>query len=292
MCNLSVSASFAKGASLLGFLCVVAGSRAASARDRLAVAVIADGDLELGDSLTEAAISSLAERGNHELVGARELRVRLVDVPDAPALEACIVQPACLAGLGSAVGARRAVIGAVRKNGTDVALELSLVETDSSAIVAKWSRIVRQDAASMVAAVATGAGELFAAKVAAPVGAPAPATLAPDATPPPATPALLHLDAQPTKGDDGDRRSAARFGYLGATALALAVVAFSAAAVTGSVAEAPLLGDTRADMQGDLSRREDYATAANGLLVAGGALSAAAAGLFAWWWRADRTNSR
>jgi hypothetical protein len=292
MRNLSVRASFAKGASMLALLCVMAGSRAASARDRLAVVVVADGDEELGDSLTEVAISSLAERGDHELVGARELRVRLVELPAAPKLEVCIVQRACLEGLGSAVGARRAIIGAVRRNGTNFAIELALVDTESGVKNANWSQVVREDVGSLVSAVATGVKDLFGAKVSAPNAAAAPPNLALDAASPAAGPAALRLDAQPGKVDDGDKRSAARAGYLGATAAALAVVAFSAAAVTGNAAEAPLLGDTRADMQEDLRRREGYATAANGLLIAGGALSTAAAVLFAWWWRADRAPGR
>lgn len=292
MCNLTGRAVFARGASVLALLCVMAGSRAASARDRLAVVVVADGDEELGDSLTEVAISSLAERGDHELVGARELRVRLAELPAAPKLEACVVQPACLEGLGSAVGARRAVIGAVRRNGADFAVELALVDTDSGVKDANWSRVVREDVGSLVSAVATGVRDLFGAKVSAPNAAVSPATLALDATSPVAGPTALRLDAQPGKADDGDKRGAARAGYLGATALALAAVAFSAAAVTGNAAEAPPLGGTRAEMQDDLRRREGYATAANGLLIAGGALSTASAVLFAWWWRADRAHGR
>ena len=292
MCNLSVRAFFATGASVLAFVCVMAGSRAASARDRLAVVIVADGDEELADSLTEVAISSLAERGDHELVGARELRVRLSELPAAPKLDTCVVQPECLAGLGRAVGARRAVIGAVRKNGTDFAIELALVDTDSSVKNANWSRVVQEDVGSLVSAVATGAKELFGAKVSAPNAAAAPANLALEATSPAAGPAALRLDAQPGKVDEGNKRGAARLGYLGATALALGVVAFSAAAVAGNAAGAPLLGGTRAEMQEDLRRREEYSMAANGLLIAGGVLTGAAAALFAWWWRADPPSSR
>jgi hypothetical protein len=293
MCNLSVRAFFAQGASVLAFLCVMAGARAASARDRLAVVVVADGDEELGDSLTEVAISSLAERGDHELVGARELRVRLSELPAAPKLDTCVVQRECLAGLGRAVGARRAVIGAVRKNGTDFALELALVDTGSGVNDANWSRVVREDVGSLVSAVSMGVGDLFAVKVSAPkAAAVSPATLALDTTPGAAGPAVPRLDAQPGKADDDDKRGAARVAYLGAAALALGVVAFSAAAVTGNAAGAPLLGGTRAEMQEDLRRREEYAMAANGLLIAGGMLTGAAAVLFTWWWRADRSSGR
>ena len=252
MCNLSVRAFFAKGASVLALLCVMAGSRAASARDRLAVVVVADGDEELGDSLTEVAISSLAERGDHELVGARELRVRLAELPAAPKLEACIVQPACLARLAQRRGraARRDRRGSQERDGfrARARARRHRQRREGRQLVAGGSggcgvaRFGGRD----------GVGDLFGAKVSAPNAAVSPATLALDATSPAAGPAALRLDAQPGNADDGDKRGAARAGYLGATALALAVVAFSAAAVTGNAAEAPLLGGTRAEMQEDL----------------------------------------
>jgi hypothetical protein len=267
----------------LGLLFVMAGARTASARDRLAVAIVAAGDPELGDNLTEAAISSLAERGDQELVGTRELRRRLADDPSAPDLETCVLQPPCLARVAAAVGARRAVVGDVHKDAAGLVLQLALAGTDTGAREAEWSRVVPDDAGSLVAAVATGVRALFAASATPPKAAlvqlaPAPDTLAAGGGAP-----ALQLE---TTGDGRGHRNA-RAAYLSAAALALAVVAFSAAVVTGNTAAAPLLGSTRADMQADLQRRENYALATNGLLAAGGALSLTAGALFVWWWRSD-----
>jgi hypothetical protein len=289
-----VSARF--GAVAIGvLLAVTAATRVAAARERLAVVVVAEGDADLGDNLTEAAISSLAERGQHELVGARELRGRLAGVASAsapaPELEVCVVQPTCLARLAAAVDARRVLVGAVRRAGAGFAMRLSVVDTVTDTRDAEWSQEVRDDVASLVAAVGTGVRALFAAKLPAPPAAPR-ADL-PNAVVPAPSSAALHLEGKP--GDvhesGGARRDNSRSGYLGAAALALAVIAFSGAAVTGHTAEGPLLGSSRAEMQADLQRREDYATAANVLLVVGGALSVAAGVLFASWLRADRNEA-
>jgi len=279
------------GSAALGLLFVMtAGSRAASARERLAVAIVAAGDAELGDNLTEAGISSLAERGDHELVGTRELRRRLADEPSAPALEACVVQPACLARVANAVGARRVVVGEVRKDDAGFVLQLALADTDTGAREAEWSQKVAGDAESLVAAVATGVRALFAPKPASPsAGAVqlAPAPPAPDA----GGASALQLEAAASGTGDGGRHGNALAGYFGAGALGLAVIAFSAAAVAGNNAEEPLVGTTRADMQADLQRREEYASVANGLILAGVALSLTAGALFAWWWRSDKPSN-
>ena len=76
----------------------------------------------------------------------------------------------------------------------------------------------------------------------------------------------------------------------GAGAAVLAAVAFSAAAVTGTIAEQEPVGATRVVAQADLEHRMRYATAANQLLVAGVVLSAAAGAAFAWWWRGARAH--
>jgi hypothetical protein len=288
MRDLSLSAGCARRAALMVpvVLAVLCASRVAAARDRLAVVVAAADDPDLGDNLTEAAIGSLADRGENELVGGRELRTRLREDPEAPTLEACVARPACLARLGAAAGARRAVIGTVRRDENGYALELALVSTDTGAQQAEWSGAVEDDVGALVAAVGTGVRSLFAPKATAPQSTTATASL--DAKPPEGGPPVLQLEARAGDERAGGRHGNARVGYLGAASLALAVVALSAAAVAGSTAEAPLLGSTRADMQADLRRREPYASAANGLLVAGGALSVTAAVLFIWWWRADK----
>ena len=70
--------------------------------------------------------------------------------------------------------------------------------------------------------------------------------------------------------------------YVGFVAAGLAVVAFSTAAVAGSVANAPPSGDTRKLRQEDIERRENYAVAANVTLAAGGVFSAVAIVAFLW----------
>jgi hypothetical protein len=201
-----------------------------------------------------------------------------------------VVQPACLARVAAAVGARRAVVGEVHEDQAGFVLQLALAATDTGAREAEWSQKVAGDAQSLVAAVATGVRALFAANGASPNAAavqlaPAPAALPADGA------TALHLEATAGATGDGSKHGNARAGYLGAAALGLAVVAFSAAAVAGNNAEAPLLGTTRAEMQADLQRREGYASVANGLLAAGLALSLTGGALFAWWWRSDKPSS-
>jgi len=276
---------------VVGLLSVIMGTRTAAARERLAVIVVAGGDPDLGDNLTEAAISSLAERGEHELVGARELRSRLVEVPSAPPLEDCVVQPTCVARLAAAVDARRALTGVVRQEGAGYAMQLALVNTATGVQEGEWSEVVSSDVGALVSAIATGVRALFAAKVAAPDGPAAPSPRVPSAVDPITRAAPVHLDGRPRDTRDrGARRGRSRAAYVGGGALALAVIAFSAAAVTGNAAEAPLLGSTRAEMQVDLEHRERYASATNILLVAGGALSVIGGLFFASWWRGDRDN--
>jgi hypothetical protein len=290
--NLKARAFLGTAAPLLALLCVMAASRAAAARDRLAVIVVAEGDPDLGDNLTEAAISSLAERGGHELVGARELRGRLIEIPAAPALETCVFQPTCLARLAAAVDAGRAVTGAVRADEAGLTMRLALVNTATGVRDAEWSRTVSNDVGALVSAVGIGVRALFAEKGAAQPDPPPPSPRLPSAVDPTPTSAAVQLDGKPSNAPvAGARRSHSRAAYFGSGALALAVIAFSAAAVTGSAAEAPLLGDTRAEMQSDLEHRERYASTANALLIAGGVLSAAAAVFFVSWWRADRDNA-
>jgi hypothetical protein len=63
---------------------------------------------------------------------------------------------------------------------------------------------------------------------------------------------------------------------------AAAVLAFSAAIVAGSIAGRAPQGATRGEAQADLERRQDFATATNGLLVGGSALTVAAGATFLW----------
>jgi hypothetical protein len=265
----------------------------AAARDRLAVVIVADADPNLGENLTEAALSSVAEREDHVLIGARELRGRLVEVPSAPELGSCVWRPDCLSRLCAVVGARRALIGSVRRVEDGILIQLALADAHSGKAEAEWSRVVADDVPSLVSSVGTGVRSLFAAT------APAQEALGPPPSPslealaPAVVPPALQLERKADGTlEAGHRRANARIAYAGAGALALAVIAFSGAAVTGNAAEAPLLGNTRAEMQADLDRREDYASAANILLLTGSALSLASGVLLAWWWRTGGGGGR
>ncbi|HEX6272264.1 MAG TPA: hypothetical protein VFZ53_04470, partial [Polyangiaceae bacterium] len=69
--------------------------------------------------------------------------------------------------------------------------------------------------------------------------------------------------------------------YAGFGAAGLAVIAFSTAAITGSIANGPPSGDTRQERKDDIARREKSATVANVALVAGGVFSVTAILCFA-----------
>lgn len=61
--------------------------------------------------------------------------------------------------------------------------------------------------------------------------------------------------------------------YIAFGTEALAAVAFSTAAVTGTIGTAEPQGRSRDQIQKDLERRERYASTANVLLVTGGVLA-------------------
>jgi len=150
----------------LGLLFVMtAGSRAASARERLAVAIVAVGDAELGDNLTKAAISTLAERGDDELVGTRELRRRLADDPSAPDLETCVVDPACVARIAAAVGARRAVVGEVHRQDGGYLIQLALASSGTGAPENSAARAAPNSASGLVAIAARASATVRAAMI-------------------------------------------------------------------------------------------------------------------------------
>jgi hypothetical protein len=274
----------------LSGLCVLGAAGTASARERLAVLVIADQAPELADDLTEVVIADLAEHRDRELVGMRELRTRLADVLPAGGLAACVDDAACLARLGAAAGAAEAVIAKVSARSDGYQLALVLADLGTGKGEAQAEAAVPPGFTHLVTAVRAGLIELFAPRpedarpppaVAAPVTA-APVTAAPVAAlAPVATPTLVARDT-------GARRVPRWVPYAGVVATALAAVSFSAAAVTGIIAIQEPSGSTRAMAMADLGRREGYATAANGLLAAGCVLTIAAGAAFTWWWRGAR----
>jgi hypothetical protein len=254
-------------------VCLLAAARPATARERLAVLIVSNQEPKLADDLTEVVIAELAEHRGRELVGMRELRNRLAGVLPVEGLGACVDDAACLARLGAAASAAEAVIAKVSAHDDGYLLDLALTDTGTGKVEARVSTAVPPGFAELVVAVRAGLSELFAPRVE-------------DASPPVPAVATPPLIARET----GSTRVPRWVPYAGAAATALAAVSFSAAAITGTIAMQEATGSTRANAQGDLGRRETYATTANGLLVAGSVLAIAACAAFAWWWRGAREH--
>jgi hypothetical protein len=70
--------------------------------------------------------------------------------------------------------------------------------------------------------------------------------------------------------------------YVGLGTAAASVLSLSAAAILSVMANEDPSGANRAEMQRDLARRDDYATAANASWIVGGTLGVTAIGMFVW----------
>jgi hypothetical protein len=248
---------------------IVASSRPAVASTRLAVLIMAD-DAALSNNLTEVAIASLADKPGYELLGLRELEIRLTEIAmvRTDGLRACLVSPSCLTELGALVGVERAVIGAIRRDNQGFQLDFSLVDVTTARAEARLSRESSSELEALISAVQSGVFELVPAAPTA-----REATLAPPVESPPskAQAARRASEKNPPKNDEKSRESA--LPYIAFGTAALAVVAFSAAVVTGTIGAARPEGDSRDEIQKDLARRQGYASLANGLFVTGGVLA-------------------
>jgi predicted RNA-binding Zn ribbon-like protein len=258
--------------------CLLGAAWPASARERLVVLVVAEQASELADDLTELVIANLAERRDRELVGMRELSGRLGEILPAEGLGACIETPACLARLGDAAGAAEALIAKVSRQGDGYLLDLALMDTRNARSEARAATAVAPGFPQLVIALRASIDELFAAKLqgARPLPAAVPVAALAFASPPAIATETVPPRSRPWRP------------YAGAVALGLAAVSFSAAAVTGTIGTQESTGSTRAMAQADLERRGGYTTVANGLLVAGTVLTAAACAAFVGWWRDAR----
>jgi hypothetical protein len=250
----------------------------ATARERLAVLIVADGDPGLGDDLTEVAIAALAEHRDRELVGTSELRARLTGILPEEGLGACLDRAECLARVGATAGAARAVIGRVQPSGGGHQISLSLTEMATAQTLAHVSNTVSGGMDPLVVAVRAGVNRLLATDAARASPAPPLPAIAVPTTEPAAGVSLASKPPEPRHGRGW-------LPYASGGAAVLAAVAFSAAAVTGTIAGEEPVGSTRAIAQADLEHRKDYATTANALLVAGAVLSTAAGAALVWWWR-------
>jgi hypothetical protein len=254
---------------------------AAFARERIAVFVVVAEDPELSQNLTEVTIAKLAEAGDVELVGMGELDASLREIPTVQkdGLAACLREPACLADVGARASAGRAVIGSVRREGPNFEVELVLVHTKTALAEGKAHAEVPADLPQLIEAVQAGAMELIHPSDTG-TGAAAPVAGNPGALPPQdATVPAKALEPVP---DERTSKKTAWTTYAGFGAAGLAIVAFSAAVITGSIASEPPSGSTRQQAQEDLERKQNYATAANVSLAVGGVFSAVAIVSFAW----------
>jgi len=246
----------------------------AAATTRLAVFILAD-DAPLSDNLTEVAISRLAEKRGYELLGLRELEARLHEISKVKSegLRVCLAAPACISEVGATTGVERLVIGDVRHEGDHFRVDLALVDGKTGAPEARLSREAA-DLDQLISAVQSGVFELVPD---ADVDA-GPASVPRAQSPPPARPAA---SPRPVDTPEREKKQARSFmPYIAYGTAALAVVAFSAAAVTGTLSTARPTGNGRAEVQEDLERRKDYASLANGLFVTGGVLAGASAVAF------------
>jgi hypothetical protein len=277
------------GAGVAAALLLSAIATPAMARERLAVLMVAGGDPALADDLTEVAIAVLAEGRDRELVGMRELRGRLAGILPEEGLGTCLDEPECLARIGVASGAERAVVGRLHPSGDGHRIDLSLIELRTAVTLSRVSASVPGSGGidRLVAAIREVVSELLAPAVV-PVQAPLPLPAALAAPAPASAPAATALSLAPVRQEPA--RPGRWVPYAGIAATALAAISFSAAAVTGTIAREDPVGSTRALAQDDLERRKGYATAANGLMAAGVVLSAAACAAFVWWWQDARAR--
>jgi hypothetical protein len=260
------------------------------ARERLAVVIVSQSDPTLADNLTEVAIAALAERENFELVGTRELLDQSRHWTGRAELHACVSKRTCLHALAGAANAERALLGKAERRDDGLSIELTLVGLSSAEVS---SRVVSTapDVPGLILAVQRGVAELFNVEPkAGPDSAPgavqtkthAGAARARVGAPPGAARAAENFgparkSPSPSPPERAPQRHYVRYG----TAL-LAAASFAAAVVIGAYAEGTPKGATRADAQRDLARRADFAKAANGLGIVGGALSITCAASFIW----------
>jgi hypothetical protein len=270
----------AHGVRLFVLLVVLCVAGPAAALERISVFMIAEGDKALAENLVEVTIAKLSGAGDWELVGMRELESHLGQLEQVKneGLARCLGTPACLSEVGARAGTPRAVIGKVERAATGYEVELSLVYTATSSTERRTERAAAGDVNELIAVVQLGAEKLF--ELDAPPGSDPPPI-----APVPAAPSATRHSSDVALADAGAPQPAERSPvptYIGFGAAGLAVVAFSAAVIAGSLAKSPPSDESRKEAQDDLARHHDYAVAANIAFVAGGVLSAVAVVAFVW----------
>jgi hypothetical protein len=268
-------------AALAGLTVPAPAQTAATAHERMVVVIVADDDTELSDDLTEVAIATIADRRDRDVIGIPELRPRLRELAATDDVAGCIADGACLAKLGGAAGAGRAVAGTVRVTDSEFLLKVALIDLRSARQDADVSVTLPRDRRQLVVGLQRAVDELLRSP------SPLSKRVAVTTVPPPAEIPAPTLSASPDALAGEPQRTRGRLlSTVGYAAGALAIVSIVAAIVTGSIASGKPVGDDRRAAQADLERREDYATAATTLGIGAGVFSAVALGAFTWTWRA------
>lgn len=261
-------------------------------RDRVAVLIAADGETSLSDNLTEVAISTLAGERQWDFLGIEELRptLSLLEPIRSDGLASCLERAPCRREVVLSTGATRAILGRVHAHEGGFAIELVLSDAARTGSERALERSAAPALKSLISAVQAAVRDLVlmpeteseretnAATGRASQPAPAPpAELKPTLVPvsPPRQPTifpshpLFPASAPPGLPPQVARRQSPLPGYLSYGAATVSVLSLSAAAITGSIAAGSPSGNTRAEVEADLHRREDYHTAAIGFLVSG-----------------------
>jgi hypothetical protein len=208
-------------------------------------------------------------------------------------LRACVAEPPCLRQVGDVAGANAAVVGFVKRTSEKYSIDLALFDLRTAVRRAQVSESSAPEVEALIASVRNGVARLFdeenrAQKA---TGGAKPTVLEPSAvpvSPKPAAPpnAAPGHESGSTKAripkERSSDQSAQTRRVIAYTAAGLAVVAFTTAAVTGTIASGSPEGATRAEAQADLERRKDFGTATNALLIGGGALTVVATATFLW----------
>jgi TolB-like protein len=270
-------------ASRIACLVCLLASSSAMARERLVVMVAAAGDAaELGDDLTEVMISRLAESTDRELVGGRDLRRRLSALVADRDLAACLADTACVARIANAVGGQYAVTGIVTAAGETRRFDATLVDVRTGIVEARAARVIAGDVEALIGAVQDVTGQLLEPKVEPKLETKL-ETKNTDLTSGSAQAKIPALELAPSGSPERPPAGRSISRNLAYGAVALAVVVFSAASVTGIIASGhPPANSTRIEAQRDLEHRETYATTTNELLVGGAVLVAGATVGFLW----------
>ncbi len=308
----SILMLLAAGATLLGGLFTT--TPALAQKEKIAVLVLAtsERDTDLADNVTEMIIAAVARRGGVEIAGKEEFRTRLRLETEWKAQE-CLDDMSCLGRTAVLLGVRRIVAGSVGTRGKQFLFTLGLNNVESGKVENRMFRLIEGGLEDLIRAINDSTGELFRPKV-------APgriqvssglvsARVAIDNAYLGVTPLIsgtllpgphrVHVEADNrfswmTTVDVGpgqelsinlsetnlpQRRLWPTRSVIGTSILAAA--SFAAGGFLGVLSQVNPAGETREAAQNDFRQKERLARGANGAFIAGGALTAIGAAIFA-----------